>query len=304
MKVASVDLGTNTFRLMVVEYRGNCKDIWPLHEERRVVRIGEGVAREGKMALQAQERALGALREFRVKLEGLGVEKVVAVATSVFREAANASDFLQLAWETLGVPIRIISGDEEASLTLKGALIDLEASKGVLFDIGGGSTEFIRFRNRAPFRLISIPIGVVKLAETFLSHDPPLLEEMDALRDYVREGLSEVREHLGKEEWPLVGTAGTVTTLAAVDMGLSVYQHEMIHGYLLRKERVEEMLSTFLSMKKVERLQIPGLEEGREDLIVPGAIITLETMALWNQESLIVSDLGLREGALLDALGC
>jgi len=304
MRVASVDLGTNTFRLLVVDYGGKCQEIRPLHEERRVVRMGEGLAQKGRIVSQAQERALKALEDFRDTLETLKVEKVVAVATSVFREASNAQPFLLRAQEVLGAPIKVISGEEEARLTLKGALLGLDVLKGVLFDIGGGSTEYIRFQDHTPLKIISTSLGVVKLTETFLLHDPPTQEEMRMLWAYVRKEMEKVGERLGKDPWPLLGTAGTVTTLAAIDMGLSVYQHEKVHGYTLRKVRIEEMLSDFLSLTRHERLRMPGLEEGREDLIIPGTVITLATMELWNQEVLRVSDLGLREGVLLDALGC
>lgn len=304
MRVASVDLGTNTFRLLVVDYCGECQGIRPLHEERRVVRMGEGLAQQGGMVPQAQERAQEALKAFRETLETLEVERVVAVATSVFREASNAHPFLLRAQEALGIPINVISGEEEARLTLKGALLGLGLLKGVLFDIGGGSTEYIRFQDHTPLKVISTSLGVVKLTETFLFHDPPTQEEMRMLWVQVKKEMEEVGERLGKDPWSLVGTAGTVTTLAAIDMGLSIYQHEKVHGYILGKVRIEEMLSGFLSLTRNERLKIPGLEEGREDLIIPGTVITLATMELWNQEVLRVSDLGLREGALLDALGC
>jgi len=304
MRAASVDLGTNTFRLLVVDYDGECQGIRPLHEERRVVRMGEGLAQQGGIVPQAQERALKALKAFRETLETLGVEKVVAVATSVFREAFNAHPFLLRAQEALGAPIKVISGEEEARLTLKGALLGLDLFKGVLFDIGGGSTEYIRFQDHTLLKVISTSLGVVKLTETFLFHDPPTQEEMRMLWAQVKKEMEEVGERLGKDPWPLVGTAGTVTTLAAIDMGLSIYQHEKVHGYTLGKVRIEGMLSDFLSLTRGERLKMPGLEEGREDLIIPGTVITLATMELWNQEVLRVSDLGLREGVLLDALGC
>lgn len=304
MRIASVDLGTNTFRLLVVNYDGECRGIRPLHEERRVVRMGEGLAQQGRMMPQAQERALGALKAFRDTLETLGVQRAVAVATSVFREASNAYPFLLKAQEVLGVPIKVISGADEARLTLKGALLGLDLSEGVLFDIGGGSTEYIRFQDHVPLEAISTPLGVVKLTESLLFNDPPTQEELRVLWVRVKREIEGVKGHLGGDPWPLVGTAGTVTTLAAIDMGLSIYQHEKVHGYVLGKGRIEEMLYTFLSMSRDERLEISGLEEGREDLIIPGTVITLATMELWGHEVLKVSDLGLREGVLLDALGC
>jgi exopolyphosphatase/guanosine-5'-triphosphate,3'-diphosphate pyrophosphatase len=300
MRAASVDLGTNTFRLLIAEWDGYSERIHILHEERKIVRMGEGLAVLGKMAPQAQKRALKALHQFREVLEALKVGRVRAVATSVFREAGNAKPFLLQASNTLGFPIEIISGEEEARLTLKGALMGLRLSKGILFDIGGGSTEYVRFQSQTPIRLLSTTLGVVKLAETFLCHDPPTQREMQDLWTYVRRATEKTKEQLGEEAWPLIGTAGTVTTLAAIDMGLSVYQHDKVHGYLLDKKKIEHMLSLFLSRTKHERLGILGLEEGREDLIIPGTVITLVTMESWDQEILTVSDLGLREGVLLD----
>ncbi len=303
MRAASVDLGTNTFRLLVAEYNDGREGIHILREERQVVRMGEGLAVYGEMAPQAQERALKALQQFSEILRGLGVERVWAVATSVFREAGNARTFLRRASDVLGFPIEVISGEEEAEFTLKGALMGLGLSEGILFDIGGGSTEYIRFQDRTPMSILSTDLGVVKLTETFLLNDPPTMGEMEDLWAHVRRGMEVVEMRLGEEVWPLVGTAGTVTTLAAIDMGLTVYQHEKVHGYLLEKRKMELMLSLFLSRTRHERLEIPGLEEGREDLIIPGTVITLATMDIWGQEALTVSDLGLREGVLLDGLG-
>lgn len=303
MKAASIDLGTNTFRLLAIEKRGN-STVRVLDQMRRVVRLGEGLANTKEISPQARERALAVLREFRSSLEGKGVEQVFAVATSVFREAQNAQPFLREASRVLGTPIRVISGEEEARLTLLGGLWSLEAREGVLFDIGGGSTEFIRFVHSTPRKLVSTPMGVVKLTETFLHHDPPTSQEVEALKGAVKEEMERVLHTLGPVAPTLIGTAGTVTTLAAIDLGLSIYHHSKVHGHLLTRRRIEELLQAFLATTREERLRMKGMEEGREDLIIPGTIITLQAMGAWEKEELIVSDLGLREGVLLDGLGC
>jgi len=304
MKAASIDMGTNTFRLLAVQVDKNPPTIKILHQDRRVVRMGEGLASTGKMTPQAQGRALAVLKDFRKALEEHGIDQVFAVATSVFREAQNAQTFLDRAQEVLGVPIRVVSGEEEARLTLLGGLWNLEVRNGVLFDIGGGSTEFIRFQERKPINLISTPLGVVKLTETLLHHDPPTPQEMRTLERMVGVEVERVAEALGNHSFTLIGTAGTVTTLAAIDIGLSIYDHDEIHGHVLTRERIEEMLKTFLACTREERLKMKGMEKGREDLIIPGTVITLKAMEVWDQKRLVVSDLGLREGALLDGLGC
>ncbi len=305
MKAASIDLGTNTFRLLAIQVDKNSSPILTiLYQDRKIVRMGEGLAATGKVTPQAQERALAALKDFKKALEEHGIDRIFVAATSVFREAQNAQTFLEKAREVLGVPIQVVSGEEEARLTLLGGLWNLKVQEGILFDIGGGSTEFIRFRERKPVNLISTPLGVVKLTESLLHHDPPTPQEMETLERVVTIEVKKVAETLGNHPLTLVGTAGTVTTLAAIDIGLSIYDHSKVHGHVLTRGRIEEMLKTFLVSTREERLKMKGMERGREDLIIPGTIITLKTMEVWDQKGLVVSDLGLREGVLLDGLGC
>ena len=304
MKAASIDLGTNTFRLLAVEKGEGCHSIKVLVQKRAIVRMGEGLATTGMISPQARNRAFKVLEDFRDTLKDLGIERCFPVATSVFREARNAEEFLVEASRILGCPIRVISGEEEARLTLLGGLWDLEIESGILFDIGGGSTEFILFSRRSPLKLVSTPLGVVKLTEAMIHHDPPTPREVERIRAQIRKELKEVTGVLGSRAENLVGTAGTVTTLAAIDLELSIYDHQKVHGHRLTRDRIEDLLKIFLSLSRKERLKIKGMEEGREDLIIPGTLITLETMENWGQKELVVSDLGLREGALIDGLGC
>jgi len=304
MKAASIDLGTNTFRLLAIEKGEDRHSIEILAQEREVVRMGEGLASTGKIAPQARERALKVLGKFRKTLKSHGIERALAVATSVFREAENAEEFLQEAAKVLGSPIKVISGEEEARLTLLGGLWGLDVEEGLLFDIGGGSTEFILFAHRTPLKLLSTPLGVVKLTEAMIHHDPPTTLELKMLRERIREEVNKAAQSLGARPPSLIGTAGTVTTLAAIDLGLVIYDHSKVHGHRLTRKGVEEMLNMFLSLSREERLRLKGMEKGREDLIIPGTLITLEVMETWRKEELIVSDLGLREGALMYGLGC
>lgn len=304
-RIASVDMGTNTFRLLIVESSGDCQRIKPICQERRVVRMGEGLAERGEIPDQAVERGLDALYQFKVALLNWNVQRVIPIATSVFREAVNALSFLVKAREILNTDVRVITGKEEAYLTLLGALKGLpNIESGLLFDIGGGSTELIRFRGRRATKVFSTHLGVVKLTEKYLHHDPPPTNELNLMKREIEDEIKKVKEALQQKEPILLGTAGTVTTLAAIELGLRFYEHQKVHGHLLKREAIENILNMLLKMNKGERLKVPGLEEGREDLIIPGAVITLSTMDAFFQDCVLVSDFGLREGIILDALGC
>ncbi len=298
MRLASVDIGTNTVRLLVVEVRGDSFE-W-LATDRAVVRLGEGLLKTGRLKDEAMRRTLDVLKRFQRRCEELKVEKVFAVATAAVREAANGDVFVKMVEGETGWRVKVITGEEEAYFTYLGVKTGLDLEDGfVVFDIGGGSTEYICACNGLKAK--SLGMGVVKLTEEFVHSDPPLPEEVRAVEDRVRELLNtlDMRECEGKV---VVGTAGTPTTLAAIDMKMEKYDPKRVHGYKLSLFRLEEMKSWLLSMTSAERLSIPGMEKGREDLIVVGVIIVVETLKFFNADEMVVSEWGIREGVIVDAL--
>jgi len=300
--IASIDMGTNTFRLLIAEKEQDT-DFKALFQDRKIVRMGEGLAKDGRISQRAFKRGLAALWEFKEAIDNWRVKRVIPVATSVFREAKNADEFLRMAEEILQEKIKVISGNEEARLCLLGALKGLPlVEKGLLFDIGGGSTEFILFNKQIPLKIYSIPLGVVKLTERYMLHDPPTKREISLMNEEIKRQIAKLDILDIKDDFSLIGTAGTVTTLAAIDLKLKVYDPFKVQGYCMRRDTIEGILSVLLKMKKEERLKIPGLEKGREDLIIAGVLITLFIMDKFGKNEIFVSDFGLREGIIIDAL--
>jgi exopolyphosphatase/guanosine-5'-triphosphate,3'-diphosphate pyrophosphatase len=314
MRVAVIDLGTNTVRLLVAERRPGAR--WEfVHAEQRVTRLGEGLwgssvvgppCSEGLRAIGAlgetpMTRTAAAVTEFVARARAAGATSVRIVGTSAMREAENGRAFAErLATET-GERVEVISGDEEAQLTLRGLRRGLALDGRVLaVDIGGGSTEYVLARDAALVAAVSLRLGVVPLAERF-----PFPERLEAARYATM--LDEIRGRLATELPPsiaratidvLVGTAGTVTTLAALDLELAAYDPERVHGHRLTRDAVDRLLTRLGALTLGERGALPCLEPGRADLIIPGTAIVVATMERLGVDALVVSECGLREGIM------
>ncbi len=294
MRLASVDIGTNTVRLLVADANGGSLRF--VFQDRAVVRLGEGLSRTGRLKKEAMERAVLALERFKRSCDELGVEKVVPIATAAVREAENRDEFLKLVLERVGWRVRVISGEQEARFTYLGVKRGLGLSRFLVFDIGGGSTEYICASGSLSYT--SLPMGVVKLTEQLVKGDPPSQAELEALRGAIRgflDGLN-LSSCFGVT---VVGTAGTPTTLAALDMRMRTYDPERVHGYRLSYARLEEMFASLSRMRAAERLRLPGMERGREDLIIAGTLIVLETLKKFGADEMVVSEWGIREGVIL-----
>jgi exopolyphosphatase/guanosine-5'-triphosphate,3'-diphosphate pyrophosphatase len=314
-RAASLDLGTNTFRLLIGEPQdggkgtGTRTGLRRLLVENRITRLGESLHEGGPLAPQAVERALAALSEFRGLMDARGVSLHRAVGTSALRRASNAAEFVDLVRERTGILVDIIDGSEEARLTAAGVLWSVgdRGRRAVIFDIGGGSTEFDMVKDGRLAAGRSLEMGVVRLTERFLAHDPPSGQEMALLRGEVARRLAEAKElsrgAFGEEAVDaLNATAGTPTTVAAMMLGLTTYDAERVNGYILRREALEELLKRLSAIPSAERLRLPGLERGREDLILAGICIILGAMLCFVASEAVVSDGGLLEGVLLDLL--
>jgi len=300
-RLASIDLGTNTVRLLVVE-AAEGQDWRPLYQTQRVTRLGEGQAGAGQLLEGPMRRTLDAVAAFVAEAVDQGARTVRVVGTSAVRNASNRDEFVARVREIAGCEVHVVSGEDEARLALAGVAAGLPALGGsfVLVDIGGGSTELIRAVAGRPVVAASIPLGVVMLAERFAGSGPVSADLFARMR-------ADADERLGGT-WPsglgtgagsgLVGTAGTVTTLAALDLGLSTYDAERVHGHHLRRHAIERIRDRLSALTLSERARVPGIERGRADLLIPGIAICLAVMGRLGQESLIVSDRGVREGIL------
>ncbi|MFQ5329376.1 MAG: exopolyphosphatase [Thermodesulfobacteriota bacterium] len=312
---ASIDIGTNTVRLLIADLESS-GTLMPVTVERVVTRLGGGYSEEEGIAPGAVERTVKALQGFSDSIRRYEVDGTCAVATSVVRRAVNGKSFTESVRKQAGIDVAVIGGDEEARLSTLGVLSILDDRKGRSFiiDIGGGSTEFIAVDGEAVAGTWSMEMGVVHLTERFLLHDPPDEGELRALEDSVAHTVNALREAMEEggidtflySDAPkgggtrFVGTAGTVTTIAAIDQALTVYTPESVNNYRIERGKVEGHYRRLSSMTLDERRAIPALEDGREDLIIAGLAILLETMKTFEFDEIIVSDSGLLEGILLD----
>lgn len=296
--VASIDLGTNTARLLIGYVTAQGKIQTVLHKS-RISRLGGGFSRDTGIAPAARCRALHILEEFVNDIEVHGVAAVHAVATSAVRDASNGKEFIADVHSRTGIPLRIITGTEEAYLNLQGVLSGLgDLGDLFVFDIGGGSTEYVLTRGRTAIFSRSLPLGVVRLTEgqeSLCAMDVKITKELIQLR----EELEDQGYFVSVRSAKLVGTAGTVTTLAALHRKIPHTAGSSLHGTQLGYTIIKDLYRLLVSRTPEERLEMPGLERGREDLIIAGTLITLRTMELFSIDQCIVCETGLLDGALL-----
>jgi exopolyphosphatase/guanosine-5'-triphosphate,3'-diphosphate pyrophosphatase len=302
MRLAGVDIGTLTCRLLIADLPPGGR-LLEIRSERRILRLGEGVDQTKRLSGAAMDRVVQCLREWRELIDAAHVDATAVVATSAVRDAANRDEFLDCVKREVGFEVELISGDEEARRTLLGISSGLPpgVTDILALDIGGGSTEFILDRAGPKPVVRSIDIGVVRLCERLLHHDPPTKEELRQAREWVaRETRAAVAGMGNYQTATFVGTAGTITSLAAMAQKLSTYEPARIHNYQLQLSTIQEIEQTLLSRKKADRAGLPGLEKGREEVIAAGAIIIRTIMETLGMSAVLVSDFGLREGVLLD----
>ncbi|OGQ26688.1 MAG: hypothetical protein A3F89_03050 [Deltaproteobacteria bacterium RIFCSPLOWO2_12_FULL_50_11] len=293
---ATIDIGTNSVLLLIAQKRGNRLEV--LCDLARVSRLGEGLHLSRVFGPTAMERTLTVLKDYKKLCDQKGVERILAVGTAAFRKASNTPDFIDRVHKELGIAIRVISGDEEATLSFQSVAHDFGhlGDSLVVLDIGGGSTEVI-----TSTQSISLDIGVVTLLETFLKNDPPTDLEVKELRLDVQKFLSKELHHFleGLAASPiLVGLAGTVTTLSSVAQGLKKWDPQKVQGSRLTDKNLEELLKRFLAVPLKRRQEIPGMDPDRADTIIPGVILLQEIMRVLKTPSLLVSDRGLRYALL------
>jgi exopolyphosphatase/guanosine-5'-triphosphate,3'-diphosphate pyrophosphatase len=302
MRIAVVDLGTNSTRLLVADVEDG--RVEELDRRSTVTRLGERVDSTGRLADAPMERVHATLAEFRAAIDELGAERTVAVATSAVRDAANGEEFRAQLRERYGIDARTISGDEEARLTFRGATAAREpGGRTVVIDIGGGSTEFVVGRaGEEPAFHVSTQAGSVRQTERHLASDPVPDAELAALREEVRGIIDgavpgEVRD--GAEQG--IAVAGTATSLAAIDQQLDPYDPEKIDGYMLTLDAVERILARLAAIPLAERRNVTGLHPDRAPMIVAGAAILAEAMAAFGLAEVEMSEADILHGAALAA---
>ena len=311
-RVAAIDVGTNTVLLLVAERRGG--GFAPVAERAEITRLGRGVDATGRLDPGAIRGTVEVVAAYAAEARGLGADRIACVATSAARDAANGAEFFEAARREAGVLPEVISGDEEARLTFGSAWRDfgpagrppLPAGADLaVLDIGGGSTEFTFGADATPRSRTSLQVGAVRLTERHVRSDPLSPADLDRLRGAAADALRPLADlwRPGDRGARLVGVAGTVTTLAAVEQALPAYDAERVHGATLGLAAAEALLTRLAALPVATRAALPGMEPKRADVIVAGCAIVVEAMRATGFDRLTVSDRGVRWGLLYDRFG-
>jgi exopolyphosphatase / guanosine-5'-triphosphate,3'-diphosphate pyrophosphatase len=300
MKIASIDIGTNTVILLIAEVKNN--QIAAISNHYNIPRIGKGLKQGDEIKADKISDLINILSEYSSVIKLNNCEKVLATATNALRISSNASEIIKLVKDRTGIEINIVSGKEEAELSFLGAISDYhnEIEDSIVIDIGGGSTELI-YGNLTRIRYLnSFHTGVVTGTERFFHHDPPLLHEIKTFEDFLSSTFIRPDIFIYKRA---IAIAGTPTTLACIQKGLTMYDEDQVEGSILSLDNIfnlKEELSN-LSSKEI-KTKFKQLIEGREDIILAGTIILYNLMKLLRINSIIVSTKGIRYGAIISFL--
>jgi exopolyphosphatase/guanosine-5'-triphosphate,3'-diphosphate pyrophosphatase len=300
MRVATIDIGTNTVLLLVAE-RGADGVLRPVEELATITRLGAGVDKARVLAPDAVARTRACLEGYAERVRALGAQRVAVVGTSAMRDAGGGEAVRAVVRERLGVEARVVSGDEEARLTFRGALsgLALGGAPGApvaVFDIGGGSTEVVVGAPGEPPAIAfaeSFDVGSVRLTERFVRSDPPAAAEMEALARAAAEAFARVPAAVPGVP---VGVAGTMTTLAAVALALVPYDGARVHGHTMTRAELAAVVERLARLDVAARAAVPGMEPKRADVIVAGGVIALALLAKWGADAVRISDRGVRWG--------
>jgi exopolyphosphatase/guanosine-5'-triphosphate,3'-diphosphate pyrophosphatase len=306
--LAAIDIGTNTFRLLIATIGFNpinrTYSINEKYSKRIITRLGDGIHETGCLNEEAISRSIDTLKMFSDTISDSDVYMTSAVATSALRNAENSAVFLERARKASGLDINIISGEEEAEITSSGMLLDIKPPETALMvDIGGGSTELIFYSGGKLLLTCSLDLGVIYLAGKYMKNDPPLTIDLDQMRIEITDKIMTKAEHFNKlnnDDTVFLGTAGTINALAAMSQNLSQFDHGKVHNYILSLADVKNIFSTISVLTSGERKKHIPFEPARLDIIVPGTLILLKLMETFAFSEIMVSGYGLREGILVE----
>ncbi len=313
MRVAAIDIGTNSVRLLVGEAGPSGEGETPgapltlvtLDRLMQITRLGQGVDRTGRLDPAAIERTVEVLHRYRTLMDGLEVGPVRMTATSAARDASNREAFFDAVEAAIGARPELLSGEDEGRLSFLGATADLDPALGpfLIADIGGGSTEF-SYGTTECEATISLDMGCVRFTEKYLEHDPPRPEELVAALSVAEAYVDDVPQAIPQvgEARTFVGLAGTVTTAAAVEIGLATYDRDRIHHFVLTKEAAEDVFRTLACESRADRIHNPGLEEARADVIVGGMCVLVTIMRRLGFDACLVSEADILDGLAMSLL--
>ncbi len=293
---AAIDCGTNSTRLLVHDGTRTIERLM------RITRLGEGVNETRTLTAGAIERTCAVLREYREVMDRHRVTRTVITATSAARDARNRDEFFGPAEQIVGVPVSLLSGEDEGRMSFLGATADLDPARGpfLVVDIGGGSTEFSYGTTDCEFA-VSVDVGCVRFTERFIEHDPPRPEELVACLSMAEAYIDDIRRAHPEilEARTFVGLAGTVATAAAVEIGLAEYDRDQIHHFLLTRAAVEDVFRTLATESRDDRIHNPGLEEARADVIVGGLCVLVQLMRQLDLPNCLVSESDILDGLVM-----
>ena len=297
-RIAAIDFGTNTSRLLIADLSGT-GNLTQVRLEREIVRMGGGFSRVHGLSADARERGITCLKRFAGIIDEYDVSCIRAVATSAIRDAINGLEFVENVWQATGITLTIIDGLAEGRLTLAGVMagLDRHYEDLMIFDVGGGSTEYTIAHCGVARFIHSLPLGVVRLTEG--------KGTSEAMQEKISRELQQLDAEMKfagcypPKNIPLIGTAGTATTLAAISMEMEDYDYRKVNNSVVSLAKIKEIYERLLPLSPKERLKIPGLEKGREDLIIAGTLITMLTMEMFGVDELKISDYGLLEGLVV-----
>jgi len=291
--VAAIDCGTNSVRLLVTDGERQFDRLM------RITRLGQGVDASGRLDPAAIDRTIDVLREYRDVIDRHGATRIRMAATSASRDAANRDEFFSAVRDTLGIEPELLSGIEEGRLSFAGATADLDRSQGpfLVCDIGGGSTEFVWGTDDAE-QVVSIDVGCVRMTEAWLHHDPPAAEELSQALSVIEVHLDDVLREIPQatEAATFVGLAGTITNVAAVEIGLAEWSRDAIHHFVLTRTAIEDVFRTLATESIADRRHNPGLEPQRADVIVGGLCVLVSIMRRFGFGECLVSENDILDG--------
>ena len=299
MKIAAMDLGTNTFRLLISDNNGG--KLNKLYRETNITRLGDRVKESSVINEDAIERSVEILKKYKSLSDSYSVNRIIAAGTSAFRNASNSDNLVKILKDQAGVEVRVISGEEEAELTVKGVLGSLESGPGRFYhlDIGGGSTEISLINKGKIEQSCSLELGVVSLAEMLVKND----NNNEALKEYVSEIIEKnVTKGDIITKLPLVATSGTPIVVACILNSVKKFDASSVNGMKLEIEEIEKVKYQLIKDSDINNLSKYGdILKGREDLIIPGTVILTQTMKYLSNDSMIISESGLLEGLSIEA---
>lgn len=299
---AVIDIGTNSIRLLVGE-KSNQGKIIPIYADNKITRLGDGVDQSGYLNSQAVMRTLAGIQEYRTQIISMNIEYTNIIATSAVRDAKNKEEFAEKVADIMGIPLEILSGEEEAQLSYQGVIKGLKKNLEniLVIDIGGGSTEITWGIAERIINAQSLQMGAVRLTERFIERDWISSESYQAMIKYIEKQLQEQLEIKQLiSEIQVIGVGGTVTTCAAIDQNMEVYNWKKIHGYVLNRENIQRIQNMLLSKSLKERQKVKGLQPQRADIIISGIAILLQVMEYFNCKNITISETDLLYGRLVN----